>query len=81
MIGVSPEGSPLPVDLYDMHFREIKLVGAFRQGDVTHRVPAELEKLNLQNVISGTYPLEDLPDAITASAEGLGIKFAIRPNG
>ena len=33
MIGVSPEGSPLPVDLYDMHFREIKLVGAFRQGD------------------------------------------------
>ena len=81
MIGVSPEGSPLPVDLYDMHFREIKLVGAFRQGDVTHRVPSELAKLNLQSVISGRYPLAELPDAITASAEGLGVKFAIKPNG
>ncbi len=80
MIGVCPEGSPLPVDLYDMHFREIKLVGAFGRGNVFHRVPDELSKLNLENVISGTYPLADLPDAITASAEGLGVKFAIKPN-
>ena len=80
MIGVCPEGSPLPVDLYDMHFREIKLVGAFGRGNVFHRVPGELEKLNLENVISGRYPLAELPDAITASAEGLGVKFAIKPN-
>ena len=80
MIGVCPEGSPLPVDLYDMHFREIKLVGAFGRGNVFHRVPSELTKLNLQNVISGRYPLAELPDAITASAEGLGVKFAIKPN-
>ena len=81
MIGVCPEGSPLPVDLYDMHFREIKLVGAFGRGNVFHRVPLELTKLNLQNVISGRYHLAELPDAITASAEGLGVKFAIKPNG
>jgi 2-desacetyl-2-hydroxyethyl bacteriochlorophyllide A dehydrogenase len=80
MIGVSPEGSPLPVDLYDMHFREIKLVGAFGRGNVFYRVPGELEKLNLENVISGRYALAELPDAITASAEGLGVKFAIKPN-
>ena len=80
MIGVSPEGSPLPVDLYDMHFQEIKLVGAFGRGNVFYRVPGELEKLNLENVISGRYPLAELPDAITASAEGLGVKFAIKPN-
>ena len=80
MIGVCPEGSPLPVDLYDMHFREIKLVGAFGRGNVFHRVPGELDKLNLENVISGRYPLAELNDAITASAEGLGVKFAIKPN-
>ena len=80
MIGVCPEGAPLPVDLYDMHFREIKLVGAFGRGNVFYRVPAELGKLNLENVISGRYALADLPDAITASAEGLGVKFAIKPN-
>ncbi len=81
MIGVSPEGSPLPVDLYDMHYREIKLIGAFGRGNVFHRVPSELEKLNLDNVISGRYSLPDLPDAITASAEGLGVKFVVKPNG
>ncbi len=80
MIGVCPEGAPLPVDLYDMHFREIKLVGAFGRGNVFYRVPGELEKLNLENVISGRFPLVELPDAITASAEGLGVKFAIKPN-
>ena len=81
MIGVCPEGAPLPVDLYDMHFREIKLVGAFGRGNVFHRVPAELGKLDLDNVISGRFPLTDLHDGITASAEGLGVKFAVKPNG
>ncbi len=81
MIGVCPEGAPLPVDLYDMHFREIKLVGAFGRGNVFYRVPKELTKLNLDNVISGRYPLDELADGITASAEGLGVKFAIKPNG
>lgn len=81
MIGVSPEGSPLPVDLYDMHFREIKLLSSMGRGDVFHRVPEELTKLNLENVISGRFSLTELPDAITASAEGLGVKFVIKPNG
>ena len=81
MIGVCPKGSPLPVDLYDMHFREIKVIGAFGRGNVFHRVPKELEKLNLKNVISGKYALSDLPEAITASAEGLGVKFTVKPNG
>ncbi len=80
MIGVSPQGASLPVDIYDMHFREIRLVGAFGRGNVFHRVPAELEKLNLKGVVSGTYPLAQLPDAIHASAEGMGVKFAIKPN-
>ncbi len=80
MIGVSPEGSPLPVDLYDMHFREIKLLSSMGRGDVFHRVPEELTKLNLENVISGRFSLTELPDAITASAEGLGVKFVIKPN-
>ena len=81
MIGVCPEGSVLPVDLYDMHYREVKLVGAFGRGNVFHRVPSELGKLNLEDVISGRFSLPDLPDGITSSAEGLGVKFAIKPHG
>ena len=33
MIGVCPQGSPLPIDLYDFHYREIRLQGAFGRGN------------------------------------------------
>lgn len=80
MIGVSPKGSPLPVDLMDMHYREIKLMGAFGQGSVSHKVPAELLRMNLDGVISGTFPLSRVADGIDASARGEGVKFTISPN-
>ena len=80
MIGVSPKGSPLPVDLFDMHYREVKLLGAFGQGSVASRVPEELLKLNLDGVISGTFPLSQVADGIDASARGSGVKFAVKPN-
>mgnify|MGYP003332054574 CR=1 FL=1 len=33
MIGVHPEMSNLDYDLYDLHYREIKLFGAFGRGN------------------------------------------------
>lgn len=80
MIGVSPQGSHLPADLYDLHYREIKLLGAFGSGNTIRRVPQELLRLNLDGVLSGTYPLAQVADGIQASAEGLGVKFAVKPN-
>ncbi|MDA1280735.1 MAG: alcohol dehydrogenase catalytic domain-containing protein [Chloroflexi bacterium] len=81
MIGVSPQGAPLPVDLYDMHYREITLKGAFGRGNVFSRTPEEISKLNLQGVISGRYELGEVPRAIVDSGEGKGVKFIIKPNG
>ena len=82
MIGVSPEGAPLPVDLYDMHLPRNQTHRSLstRRRHPTGS-PTNSPKLNLDNVISGRYPLAELPEAITASAEGLGIKFVIKPNG
>ena len=81
MIGVSPQGSPLPVDLYDMQYREVVLQSAFGRGDVFNRTPGELMKLNLDGVISARYALEDVPQAIKDSGEGKGVKLVIKPNG
>ena len=81
MIGVSPGGAPLPIDLYDMHYREITLKGSFGRGNVFARTPAEISKLDLSGVISGRYDLEDVPKAIVDSGEGRGVKFVIKPNG
>jgi L-iditol 2-dehydrogenase len=81
IIGVAPEGAELPVDLYDMHYREITLKGAFGRGDVFARTPEEINELDLNGVISGRYDLQDVPQAIVDSGEGKGVKFVIKPNG
>ncbi|MBO03875.1 MAG: hypothetical protein CL731_02520 [Chloroflexi bacterium] len=81
MIGVSPEGAPLPVDMYDLHYREVTLKGAFGRGDVFARTPAEIDQINLDGVISGRYELQDVPQAIVDSGDGKGVKFLIKPNG
>jgi threonine dehydrogenase-like Zn-dependent dehydrogenase len=81
MIGVAPEGAPLPVDLYDMQYREVVLTSAFGRGNVFARTPGELAKLNLDGVITGRYELKDVPQAIIDSGEGKGVKLVIKPNG
>jgi threonine dehydrogenase-like Zn-dependent dehydrogenase len=81
MIGVNPEGAPLPVDMYDLHYREVTLKGAFGRGDVFARTPSEIDKLDLGGVISGRYELQDVPQAIVDSGEGKGVKFVIKPHG
>ena len=80
MIGVNPEGAALPVDMYDIHYREITLKGAFGRGDVFARTPAEIDTLNLDGVISDYYDLQDVPQAIIDSGEGKGVKFVIKPH-
>ena len=80
IIGVAPEGSTLPYDLYDFHFREITLRGAFGRGGVFEKTLGLLPELNLDGIISDRFPLSRIADGIAASAEGRGVKFAIRPH-
>ena len=81
MIGVSPQGSPLPVDLYDMQYREVMLMSAFGRGNGFNRTPGELAKLNLEGVIAARYALDDVPQAIKGSGEGKGRHRVIKPTG
>ncbi len=80
MIGVCPQGSPLPVDLYDFHYKEIRLQGAFGRGDVFGDTPDAISQMKLGGVVSGRYRLEQVPQAIADSGAGKGIKFVIKPN-
>ena len=32
LVGVNPKGSRLPIDLFDIHFREIRIHGAYGRG-------------------------------------------------
>ena len=80
MIGVCPPGTSLPVDLFDFHYREIRIRGAFGRGSVFDETPEEMMSLDLSGIISGRYSLENIPDAINDVRNGRGIKFVVKPN-
>ena len=80
LVGVSPQGSALPIDLYDLHYKEITISGAFGAGDAFGEALEALPQLNLDGVVSGRYPLEKMTEAFAASAGGEGIKCMIAPH-
>ena len=80
LVGVSPQGSELPIDLYDIHYKEITISGAFGAGDAFGEALETLPTLNLEGVVSGRYPLEQTAEAMEVSASGIGVKYMIAPH-
>ena len=80
LVGVSPQGSALPVDLYDFHYKEITMSGAFGAGDAFGEALETLPDLNFTGVVSGRFPLERTADALEISAGGNGVKYMIAPH-
>ncbi|MBI4220244.1 MAG: zinc-binding dehydrogenase [Chloroflexi bacterium] len=80
MIGVCPQKSTLPADMYDFHYKEIGLRGAFGRGNCFKRTLHLLPELNLKGVISARYPLGRTYDAIYDSGQGRGVKLVVKPN-
>src|SRR6185503_11240803 len=48
LVGVNPKGSHLPLDLFDVHFRELSVYGAYGRGTAFRRALALLPKLGLK---------------------------------
>ena len=79
LIGVNPRGSRLGADLYDLHYREIAIRGAFGRGSAFARTLALLPSLGLPPLISARFPLARIDDAMAAATEGRGLKTALAP--
>lgn len=80
MIGVCPKGTTLPSDLYDLHYREVGIRGAFGRGNYFKKTLQLLPELNLKGVITTRYPLERAAEAIYDSGQGRGVKLVVKPN-
>ena len=79
LVGVNPKGSALPLDLWDVHFREIRLGGAFGRGTAYKRALAMMPKLGLKKLVTARFPLERIGDAFVHAATGRGVKTMIMP--
>ena len=79
LVGVNPKGSVLPLDLWDVHFREIRIGGAFGRGTAYERALALMPKLGLKRLVTAHFPLERIGDAFAHAAAGHGVKTMIVP--
>src|SRR4030095_15493407 len=80
LVGVNPKGSRLPLDLWDVHFREIRIGGAFGRGTAYRRALALMPKLGLQRLVTAPFPLDGIREAFAHAAAGNGVKTMIIPS-
>ncbi|HET6365781.1 MAG TPA: zinc-binding dehydrogenase [Pseudomonadales bacterium] len=79
LVGVNPKDSRLPLDLFDVHFREISIHGAYGRGTAFRRALALLPKLGLKRLVTGRFPLERIGEAFAHATAGRGAKTVIMP--
>ena len=81
LVGVSPQGSRLPLDLLDVQYREIRIGGVFGRGTAFHRALALLPSLGVARLVTARFPLARIAEAFAHAAAGKGIKTVITPAG
>ena len=79
LVGVNPKGSTLALDLYDVHFREIRIHGAFGRGGSYRRALALMPKLRVKPLVTAKFPLERIEEAFAHATAGRGVKTMITP--
>jgi threonine dehydrogenase-like Zn-dependent dehydrogenase len=80
LVGVNPPGSRLAADLFDFHFRELTLLGAYGRGTAFRRALAWLARAPVGELITARFPLARIADAFAHAAAGQGIKTVVGPD-
>ena len=85
LVGVNPKGRTLPLDLYDVHFRQIRIQGAFGRGGAYRRALKLMPTLRARALVTAKFPLERIEEAFAHATAGRGVKTVIdfmgAPNG
>ena len=79
LVGVNPKGSSLPLDLFDVHYREITIHGAFGRGRSFRRALALMPTLRVKPLVTARFSLAKIEDAFAHATAGRGVKTIITP--
>ena len=66
LVGVSPKGSQLPLDLWDTHFREVRIHGAFGRGTAFRRALKLMPSLGVGKLVTARFPLDRIARGLRA---------------
>ncbi len=79
LVGVNPRGSRLSLDLWDVHFREITIHGAFGRGGAFRRALGLMPRLRARPLVTARFALDRIEEAFAHAAAGRGVKTVIIP--
>jgi L-iditol 2-dehydrogenase len=79
LVGVSPKGQPLPIDLYDFHYRELSMHCAYGRGTSFRRALALMPTLGVSALVTARFPLDRIEEAFAHAAAGRGVKTVVTP--
>ncbi len=82
LFGGCPQGTVAAFDTYRLHYEQVRILSPFHFTPPAVRRAYELlcaGTLPAARLISGTYPLAQLPDVLQRMQRGEGIKYAMMP--
>jgi L-iditol 2-dehydrogenase len=79
LVGVNPKDSRLPLDLFDLHFREVRIHGAFGRGTAFGRALKLMPRLGVRRLVTAKFPLAKIADAFAHASAGRGAKTVVTP--
>ena len=80
MIGVSPEETILPVDLYNLHYKEISISAAMGAGNSFEEALDTITMIYNPNLVAKRFSLNEIKKAFIEAENGEGVKYIISPN-
>ncbi|MBF15750.1 MAG: hypothetical protein CL740_01825 [Chloroflexi bacterium] len=80
MIGVSPKEAIVPVDLYDLHYKEISISAAMGAGNSFEEALDTITMIYNPNLVAKRFSLNDIKKAFIEAEKGEGAKYIISPN-
>lgn len=82
LFGGCPPGTTVSLDTYRLHYDQVQVFSPFHFTPKAVRHAQEMlasGKIPTQHLISGSYPLSQLPHAFDLLQQGQGIKYAVIP--
>jgi L-iditol 2-dehydrogenase len=82
LVTVGLHGKPVEIDLDNLTLRELNLVGSFAHNKASWIKAIELlsqEKVQLEPIIAGEYPLDNWQEPFKLFGEGKGLKYLLYP--
>ena len=78
--GIVPADKTIEISPNEIFTKELKIIGSAINPFVHHRAVQLLKSLDVRDLVTHTFPLKDVDQAIEAARQAVGLKVAVKPN-